>query len=144
MTPEKTTEASGMDAVSTSSVVFMGQIQSIIDSKNKEATNKFASQGAKPKSKSFVLPPPLRDTYNNERSTLPPTTNSGINTTASIVSSSAPYPASVIPPISQFAGVPYSTPYMPCNGMPNLWGAMQNFTPVSYPMQMMPFGMNPG
>lgn len=47
MTSEKITAASGMAAVSTSSEVFMGQIQSIIDSKNKEATNKFASQGAK-------------------------------------------------------------------------------------------------
>lgn len=33
---------------------------------------------------------------------------------------------------------------MPYNGMPSPWGDMQNFTPVSYPMQMMPFGMNPG
>lgn len=140
----KTTEASGMAVVSTSSEVFMGQIQSIIDSKNKEAANKFASQGVKPNSKSFVLPPPLRDSYNNDGSMLPPTMNSGINTTASIVSSSAPYPASVIPPISQFAGVPYSTPYIPCNGMPGPWGAMQYFTPVSYPMQMIPFEMNLG
>lgn len=35
----ETTEASGMAVVSTSSEVFMGQIQSFIDSKNKEATN---------------------------------------------------------------------------------------------------------
>lgn len=71
----ETTEASGMAVVSTSSEVFMGQIQSIIDSKNKEATNKFASEGAKPKSKSLVLPPPLRDSYNNDMCTLPPTMN---------------------------------------------------------------------
>lgn len=125
VTPEKTTEASGMAAVFTSSEVFMGQIQSIIDSKNKEAANKFASQGAKPKSKSFAFLPPLRDSYNNDRYTLPLTMNSGVNTTASIVSSDAPYPVSVVPPMSQFAGVPYSTPYTPCNGMPNPWGAMQ-------------------
>lgn len=144
MTPEKITAASGMATVSTSSEVFMGQIQSIIDSKNKEATNKFASQGAKPKSKSFVLPPPLRDSYNNDRAALPITMNSGVNTTASIVSSSAPHPTSVMPPMSQVAGVPYSALYTPCNGMPSSWGAMQNFTPVPYPMQMMPCGMNPG
>lgn len=144
MTPEKITTASGMAAVSTSSEVFMGQIQSIIDSKNKEATNKFASQGAKPKSKSFVLPPPLRDSYNNDRAALPITMNSGVNTTASIVSSSAPHPTSVMPPMSQVAGVPYSALYTPCNGMPSSWGAMQNFTPVPFPIQMMPFGMSPG
>lgn len=34
MTSEKITAASGVAAVSTSSEVFMGQIQSIIDSKN--------------------------------------------------------------------------------------------------------------
>lgn len=144
MTPEKITAASGMAAVSTSSEVFMGQIQSIIDSKNKEATNKFASQGAKPKSKSFVLPPPLRDSYNNDRTALPITMNSGVNTTASIVSSSAPHPTSVMPPMSQVAGVPYSPLYTPCNGMPSSWGAMQNFTPVPFPIQMMPFGTSPG
>lgn len=91
MTSEKITAASGIAAVSTSSEVFMGQIQSIIYSKNKEATNKFASQGAKPKSKSFVLPPPLRDSYNNDRAALPITMNSGVNTTASIVSSNKRY-----------------------------------------------------
>lgn len=144
MTPEKITAASGMAAVSTSSEVFMGQIQSIIDSKNKEATNKFASQGAKPKSKSFVLPPPLRDSYNNDRTALPITMNSGVNTTASIVSSGTPYPTSVMPPMSQVAGVPYSPLYTPCNGMPSSWGAMQNFTPVPFPIQMMPFGTSPG
>lgn len=95
MTPEKITAASGMATVSTSSEVFMGQIQSIIDSKNKEATNKFASQGAKPKSKSFVLPPSLRDSYNNDRAALPITMNSGVNTTASIVSSGAPHPTAL-------------------------------------------------
>lgn len=144
MTSEKITAASGVAAVSTSSEVFMGQIQSIIDSKNKEATNKFASQGAKPKSKSFVLPPSLRDSYNNDRAALPITMNSGVNTTASIVSSGAPHPTSVMPPMSQVAGVPYSPLYTPCNWMPSSWGAMQNFTPVPYPMQMMPFGMSPG
>lgn len=138
MTSEKITAASGMAAVSTSSEVFMGQIQSIIYSKNKEATNKFASQGAKPKSKSFVLPPSLRDSYNNDRAALPITMNSGVNTTASIVSSGAPHPTSVMPPMSQVAGVPYSPLYTPCNWMPSSWGAMQNFTPVPYPMQMSP------
>lgn len=144
MTPKQTTETPRMAAVSTSSEVFMGQIQSIINSKNKEAANKFASQGAKPKSKSFALPPPLRDSYNNDKSALPLTMNSGVNTTASIVSSGALYSTNVMPPMSQFAGVPYSTLYTPCNEISSSWGAMQNFTTVPYPMQMMPFGMNPG
>lgn len=40
-----------MAAVSTSAKVFMCKLQSIIDSKNKEAANKFALPGAKSKSK---------------------------------------------------------------------------------------------
>lgn len=70
--------------------------------------------------------------------------NSGVETTASVVSPGVPYPASVMPPMPQFAGVLYSTPYTPCNGIPSPSGAMQNFTPVPYSMQMMPFEVNPG
>lgn len=130
MTPEKTTEASEMTAVSASSEVFMGQIQSIIDSKNKKAANEFASQGAKPKSKSFALPPPLRNSYNNGTSALQLPMNSGVYNTAFIVSPGAHYPTSVMLPMSQFAGGPYSTPCTPCNGMPSPWDAMQNSTTI--------------
>lgn len=48
---DKTGESSEMAAVSTSAKVFMCKLQSIIDSKNKEAANKFALPGAKSKSK---------------------------------------------------------------------------------------------